>query len=231
MRAVRRLMRPSAGAVTCGIGALPHRARGAAPRPAPFRPRRAFNPSCAATSCASALLAAARAGRRCCRTGSRTSCSGLARSKAACGLGQTGLRLDDLASAPGRSPRMRASEASFCASWASSDSCTRTAQDVALLHAVALVDLELETRKPSTSGATRISSRGTSEPVTTTVSMKSAVVDLDDRDGRRRRGGGLLVLLVQADLARGRRARAVGAAGCRSRRDRRRATDRTAMPG
>jgi hypothetical protein len=68
----------------------------------------------------------------------------------------------------------RASEASFCASWASSDSCTSVARTSPFFTRSPSSTISSRTRNPSTSGATRISSRGTSEPETTTSSVKSA---------------------------------------------------------
>ena len=72
----------------------------------------------------------------------------------------------------------RASMASFCANCASSDSCTRMARTSPFFTRSPSSTFSSSTRKPSTSGATRISSRGTREPETVTISVKSACVAL-----------------------------------------------------
>ena len=178
MRAVRRLMRPSAGAVTSRVGALPHQlaalrldlrlfglgrasSRRARPRAAP---RHSWPPP--------------RAGRTSCRKDSRNSSAAWrARSwpaprRAWRSCRRSGFR--DL-----RDRRLPAREqASFCASWASSDSCTRMASTSPFFTRSPSSTFSSSTRKPSTSGATRISSRGTSEPETVTISVKSACVAL-----------------------------------------------------
>src|SRR5262245_22659327 len=68
----------------------------------------------------------------------------------------------------------RAKAASFCASWASSVSDTRRASTSPLFTRMPSSARTSVTRRPSTSGPTRTSSRAASEPVTSTVSVKCA---------------------------------------------------------
>ncbi len=160
--------------------------RGVGLRPGPFRLRRAFSPSWAATSCASAVRAA------CSRWSS-------------VGLSHDNRRLQRLGALKGVVPLQ---DARFGlhdrrSAWA-------MAAVERAMRGIVLGDLRVErigyqawparrpssraspssastsvTRRPSTSGPTRISSRATSEPVASTVSVKSA--GRDARHGHRRR--------------------------------------------
>ncbi len=69
---------------------------------------------------------------------------------------------------------VRARPASFWASWASSVSATSRASTSPFFTRMPSSASTSVTRRPSTSGPTRISSRATSEPVASTVSVKSA---------------------------------------------------------
>ena len=134
-----------------------------------------FRPSRAATSCASAVRAA------CSRWSKALSAmwpapaqrlgplEGVARSRRAAP------RPARWRSWPGRWRRRRAPcAASFWATWASSVSATSRASTSPFFTRMPSSASTSVTRRPSTSGPTRISSRATSEPVASTVSVKSA---------------------------------------------------------
>ena len=172
-------------------------ARGAAPRPASSRLRPASDRRAPRRAAPRRSWPPPRAGRTSCRRDSpNSSAAWRARNwpaprRAWRSCRRSGFRDCEIAAS------QRAIIASFCASWASSDSCTRMASTSPFFTRSPSSTFSSSTRKPSTSGATRISSRGTSDPETVTISVKSACVALTtDTAG----GGASLVVLMSARL-------------------------------